>query len=143
MFRKPIALSTVLIFMLALPTFSLAWGYQYISAAEVKQKVENRAPMTLVDIQVEEEFAKHNISGAVATYAYPVKSSADKAKMAAVIDTLKQNNDLAVVVCPRGGGGAKRAYKLLNAAGIAEERLAILTDGQAAWPYPELLTQSQ
>ena len=143
MFRKPIALLTVLILMLALPTLSLAWGYQYISAAEVKQKVESQAPMTLIDIQVEEEFEQHNIRGAVATYAYPVKSSADKAKMAAAINGLKQNDDQVVVVCPRGGGGAKRAYKLLLDSGIAEERLAILTDGQAGWPYPELLTQNQ
>ena len=143
MFRMPISLTTVLIFMLALPALSLAWGYQYISAADVKQKVESQAPMTLVDIQVEKEFKQHNIVGAVATYAYPVKSSADQAKMKAAINSLKQNEDLAVVVCPRGGGGAKRAYKLLRESGIAEERLAILTDGQAAWPYPELLTQNQ
>jgi len=43
------------------------------------------------------------------------------------------------VVCPRGGGGAKRAYDHLLASGISDERVYILTDGQAKWPYPELL----
>lgn len=140
---KSVIFFMTLLLMLCLPAITLAQAYQYISAAEVKQKLENRAPMALVDIQVEKEFNQHNIVGALATYAYPVKSSADKEKMAAVIKTLKDNNDPVVVVCPRGAGGAERAYRLLLEAGIAEARLAILTDGQAGWPYPELLSQNQ
>lgn len=129
--------------LLCLPLAVFAQSYQYISAAEVKQKFKSQAAVTLVDIQVEEEFQQHHIVGALATYAYPVKSSADKAKMAAVIKTLKENNDPVVVVCPRGAGGAERAYQWLIESGIAETRLAILTKGQAGWPYPELLMQNQ
>jgi thiosulfate/3-mercaptopyruvate sulfurtransferase len=140
--QRSVVLLVILILMLFYPTLCLSKGYQYISAPEVKQKIESRAPMILVDIQVEEEFEQHNIVGSVSTYAYPVKSSEDKAKIAPIINTLKQNDDQVVVVCPRGGGGAKRAYNLLLDSGIAEERLAILTDGQAGWPYPDLLTQN-
>lgn len=95
--------------------------------------------MTLIDIQVDKEFNQHHIRGAVATYAYPVKSEEDRAKLAAAIEELKNNETLAVIVCPRGGGGAKRAYDHLLESGIPKSRLAILTKGQAAWPYPELL----
>lgn len=127
----------------ALPAAALFSDYRYISAADLKQNLEQGTAMTLVDIQVEEEFSQHNIVGAVATYAYPVKSTADKAKLTAAIESLRQNDDLAVVVCPRGGGGAKRAYDHLVASGIAEERVVILSKGQSGWPYPELLTQNQ
>ena len=130
-------LLTLLLTTTVLPVSVLA--YQYISAEEVKQNIAANTPMTLVDIQVEDEFNQHHINGAVATYAYPVKSAGDKEKMNAALTTLKTNQDLAVVVCPRGGGGAKRAYDYLLESGISESRVFILTKGQADWPYPELL----
>lgn len=139
--RKLLQVSTLVLFL----TFSLSasvFAYQYISAAEVKQNIADKTPMTLVDIQVEDEFNQHHIIGAQATYAYPVKSDADHNKMKPVITPLLSNNDLAVVVCPRGGGGAKRAYKLLLESGVSEDRVYILEKGQAAWPYPELLDAS-
>ena len=126
---------------LILPFSTSAKDYRYMSAEEVKGHIEQASPMTLLDIQVEKEFAQHHITGAIATYAYPVKTDDDREKMSTVISGLSTNNDLAIVVCPRGGGGAKRAYDHLLDSGIAEERIYILTDGQAKWPYPELLAK--
>ncbi len=137
--NKLVLLVLACAFIVTLPLTALAKDYRYMSAADVKSNMEKHAAMTLVDIQVEPEFAEHHITNAVATYAYPVKSGEDKQKMAAVTTALLGNNDIAVVVCPRGAGGAKRAYDHLLASGVAEERLYILTDGQAKWPYPELL----
>ncbi|WP_321393969.1 rhodanese-like domain-containing protein [uncultured Desulfuromusa sp.] len=136
--KKVFQMMTMVLFL----TLSLsvpAFAYQYMTAAEVKQNMAEKTPMTLVDIQVEDEFNQHHIIGAQATYAYPVKSEADRSKMTPVITPLLSNNDLAVVVCPRGGGGAKRAYDLLVKSGVAEDRVYILKKGQAEWPYPELL----
>ncbi|WP_321368625.1 rhodanese-like domain-containing protein [uncultured Desulfuromusa sp.] len=136
--KKVFQMMTMVLFL----TLSLsvpAFAYQYMTAAEVKQNMAEKTPMTLVDIQVEDEFNQHHIIGAKATYAYPVKSEADRSKMTPVITPLLSNNDLAVVVCPRGGGGAKRAYDLLVKSGVAEDRVYILKKGQAEWPYPELL----
>ncbi|MBN1958346.1 MAG: rhodanese-like domain-containing protein [Desulfuromonadales bacterium] len=132
-------LSCFVLSTLILPFSVQAKNYRYMSAAEVKGHIEQATPMTLVDIQVEEDFAKHHIIGAVATYAYPVKSAADRAKINPVIAELVTNDNLAIVVCPRGGGGAKLAYDHLVASGITEERVYILTGGQAKWPYAELL----
>jgi thiosulfate/3-mercaptopyruvate sulfurtransferase len=140
------AIVTVFLLAVALatqPAFALFDSYNYISAAKVKEKLGQNAAMTLVDIQVEAEFNQHHIEGAVATHAYPVKSPEDRAKLAEAVTTLKNNENLAVIVCPRGGGGAKRAYDHLLDQGIAAERLVILSDGQAAWPYPELLAPAQ
>jgi thiosulfate/3-mercaptopyruvate sulfurtransferase len=47
-----------------------------------------------------------------------------------------------VIVCPRGGGGAKRAYDHLAGQGVTGGRLFILEQGQQGWPYPELLEQT-
>lgn len=139
--QKLLQISTIVL-LLTLSLSVSAFAYQYITAAEVKQHIAARTPMALVDIQVEDEFNQHHIIGAQATYAYPVKTAADRAKMTPVITPLLSNNDLAVVVCPRGGGGAKRAYDLLLKSGVAEERVYILKKGQAGWPYPELLDAS-
>lgn len=128
----------VLTLTLSVPAFA----YQFITAAELKQRMIEHTPMTLVDIQVEAEFHQHHIIGAQATYAYPVETAADRDKMMPVITPLLSNTDLAIVVCPRGGGGAKRAYDLLLQSGVAENRVYILKKGQAAWPYPELLDPS-
>ena len=121
-----------------------AWAgsYQYITPDELKQKIADQAPMSLVDIQVEEEFSSHHIVGAIDTYAYPVKSDADLTKLNSVMSLVQSNSDPVVIVCPRGGGGAKRAYDHLASQGVADERLFILEKGQQGWPYPELLEKT-
>ena len=107
--------------------------YQYITAQALQERLTAGQPTNLVDIQVEEEFAKQHIKGAVPTYAYPVKSADDTAKLDAVVGKLKANNDPVVIVCPRGAGGATRTYDYLLTRGIAAERLLILEKGQEGW----------
>lgn len=107
--------------------------YHYISAADLEARLTGNQPTNVVDIQVEDEFAQHHIKGAMPTYAYPVKSDADRVKLDAVVERLKANADPVVVVCPRGGGGATRTYDYLLQQGIAAERLMILENGQGGW----------
>ena len=107
--------------------------YNYISAADLEARLTAKEPIHLVDIQVEEEFAKHHITGATATYAYPVKTDAEKAKLQAVLTKIKADKAPVVVICPRGAGGATRTYDYLLSQGIAAERLLILEKGQEGW----------
>ncbi|NIP26154.1 MAG: rhodanese-like domain-containing protein, partial [Phycisphaerae bacterium] len=67
---KRICLFTVL-FVFAGAT---VWGagYNYIEAEDLLQRLQKNEELVLLDIQVEEEYQKHHIEGAVATYAYPV-----------------------------------------------------------------------
>lgn len=139
--RKLLSFIAVAFVLLATPAW--AGSYQYISAAEMKSKLMAEVPVHLVDIQVEQEFNQHHLPGALATYAYPVKSADDLAKLDATLDQLKESQDAVVIVCPRGGGGAKRAYDYLQSQGIAPERLFILEKGQQGWPYQELLSKSR
>jgi thiosulfate/3-mercaptopyruvate sulfurtransferase len=112
--------------------------YNYISAAALEARLTAKEPIHLVDIQVEEEFAKHHITGATATYAYPVKTEAEKAKLQAVLSKIKADQAPVVVICPRGAGGATRTYDYLLSQGIAAERLLILEKGQEGWACPTL-----
>jgi len=135
------------VFLLGLALLA-AWGvpafsagadvYRYISAGDLKAKLESGEPPVLIDIQVEPEFALHHIPGALATYAYPVKSGEERARLDLLLPELQASGAPIVIVCPRGAGGAKRAYDHLLAQGVGAERLLILEKGQEGWPYPEL-----
>lgn len=114
-------------------------AFNMISADAIKTKLAAQESLALVDIQTAEDFSKHHLPGAIATYAYPVKSDQDKGKIGAVLPALINNDTPVIIVCPRGKGGAERTYDYLKASGIAEDRLFILENGQEGWPHPELV----
>ncbi len=134
---KKLILSLLLITGLCVPAY--AGGYNYVSAEQVKNWMASDTPLSIVDIQVKEEFEAHHLKDSIATYAYPVKSEADKARLNGTVDALKEKSTRIVVVCPRGKGGAKRCHDYLTSRGIAEDRLLILENGMAGWPYKELV----
>jgi rhodanese-related sulfurtransferase len=127
----------VLILMASLMICEVSWAgdgkYNYINAADLEARLNTSQPTNLVDIQVEDEFTKHHIKGATPTYAYPVKSDADRSKLDTIVEQLKTNAAPVVVVCPRGAGGATRAYDYLLQQGISADRLLILENGQGGW----------
>ena len=134
----------LLLATLLIPGISLADNgkYNYISAADLEARLNAKLPTHIVDIQVEEEFAEHHIKGATATYAYPVKSDADRTKLDATVEQIKGDNDPVVIVCPRGAGGAKRTYDYLLQQGVPAERLLILEKGQKGWSCMPLTESS-
>ncbi len=107
--------------------------YNYIGAAALEARLKAGEAIHLLDIQVEEEYAKHHIKGATPTYSYPVKSDADRAKLQAAIAKINADSAPVVIVCPRGAGGATRTYDYLLTQGIAAGRLLILEKGQEGW----------
>lgn len=125
----------LLLTFLIFPSISLASNgkYNYINATALEARLTANIPTNIVDIQIEEEFSQHHIKGATPTYAYPVKSDTDRAKLETIIEGIKGNNDPVVIVCPRGAGGAKRTYDYLLEEGISPERLLILEKGQEGW----------
>lgn len=115
--------------------------FKYYTADQLKQAIEKKTPLKIVDIQVETEYKAHHIQGVIPTYAYPVKTDEEKAKVAKILPELKASQDPIVVVCPKGAGGAKNTIQYLADQGIPESRLLILENGQAGWPYAELLAK--
>ena len=112
--------------------------YNYISAKDLENHLTAKMPTNIVDIQVEDEFNQHHIKGAKPTFAYPVKTDSDHAKLEKVVEQIHSNDDPVVIVCPRGAGGAKRTYEYLLQKGIPDERLMILEKGQGGWTCTSL-----
>lgn len=111
----------------------------YITADEVKTDIESDSDGYIYfDIQPAEDFAKGHIQDAISVPAYPVDTP-ELEKL--IVDAVSQmeGDKPVVVVCPGGGGGAKRTISILMEQGIAGERLLILEKGAKGWPYPELL----
>lgn len=115
-----------------------AGSYNYVEQAQFKQWLEKGKDMAIVDIQVPAEFQQHHFKAALETGAFPVKSAADKQKLDAVVPKLAAATNDVVVVCPRGGGGAKNTYDYLKEKGIDEKRIFILKEGMQGWPHKEL-----
>src|SRR5699024_6441036 len=104
-------------------TDGVADEFKYHTAEEVKEFIEKDEDMILLDIQPEEDWYKHHIKGAIATYAFPADDDEGKAKLDEVLPTLEESEDKIIIICPRGGGGAENTHKYLVEKGIKEDRL--------------------
>ena len=113
--------------------------YNYMTAEELKTKLENSEEVLILDLQSQEDFDKHHILGAIPSYAYPVETDADKARIDDLLPLFEGSDGALVIICPRGGEVAERAYDYLLEKGIADSRVFILEKGQEAWPYDDLL----
>lgn len=122
----------------AAPAAEAERTFNYYTADQTKAAIENKEDMILLDIQVEDEWNQHHIQGAIPTYAYPVETDEDKAKLDGILDQLEGDKPI-VIVCPGGKGGAQRTVAHLESKGIAPERIFILENGQGGWPYEDLL----
>ncbi len=132
-------LALVLLVLIHSPLSAGEKQYNTMLPEELKNRIQAGTSQCILDIQVEEEFSEHHIRGAVPTYAYPVKTDEEKARLETEVARLKGSDDPVIIVCPRGGGGARRTYEYLLEKGIADDRLFILEKGQAGWPYGDLL----
>ncbi len=122
---------------------ALASDYNFISPEKTKNWIETQVPVTIVDIQVKEEFESHHLPGSIPTYAYPVKSDAEKALINDAVAISISKGAPVIVVCPRGKGGAKRCYDYMKSQNVPEDKLLILKGGISGWPYKELLTSGK
>jgi len=119
-------------------TIAVASDYNYVKSDTFKTWIESGKDLVIVDIQTPEEFTKHHFKGAVETNAYPVKSDEERARLDQTLTRISTTNADVVIVCPRGGGGAKNTYDYLKSKGVAEARLFILEKGIEGWPHPEM-----
>ncbi len=117
-------------------------SYNYLEADQFKEWIEADKPMIIVDIQVKDEFAAHHFPGSIETNAFPVKTDAQKNGILPAVEAYNTTGNDVVVICPRGGGGAKKCYSFLKSQGIPEEKLTILKGGVAKWPYQKILVSN-
>ena len=112
--------------------------YNYISAEETAELMrEDASKLVLVDIQEVGDFKKEHLQGAIKTYAYPVKTDEERARLAALLPDISDDQKV-IIICPRGGGGADRAYDFYLKKGVKKQNLFTLTDGQHGWPREKI-----
>ncbi|QOX79055.1 rhodanese-like domain-containing protein [Trichlorobacter lovleyi] len=128
----------VLSFTLTLASATMALAANYIEPQELKELLDKKTPVILVDIQPAADFEKQHIPGSIETNAFPAKTDEEKARLDKVLARIKSSKDLVVVVCPRGKSGAKNSYNYLESKGVSEDRMQILEGGIAEWPFKEL-----
>ena len=110
-------------------------GYNYISAEDLQKRIQNGPSVILVDILPAAQFAKGHIPGAIETNAFPAKKDEEKARLDKAMPKISGSSDDVVILCPKGGTGAKNTYDYFKAKGVPEKRLLILKNGMAGWPY--------
>jgi Rhodanese-related sulfurtransferase len=133
----------LMLLLLCCSATAMAGGYNYVQPDQFKQWLENGKDMAIVDIQVPAEFRKQHFKGSLETNAYPVKAAEDKDKLDKVLPKLSATQNDIVVVCPRGGGGAKNTSDYLKEKGISEKRIFILKEGMQGWPFKELTVEGK
>lgn len=128
----------VLSFTLTLASATMALAANYIEPQELKELLDKKTPVILVDIQPAADFEKQHLPGSIETNAFPAKTDEEKTRLDKVLARIKSSKDLVVVVCPRGKSGAKNSYNYLESKGVSEDRMQILEGGIAEWPFKEL-----
>lgn len=136
--KKRIGILAVLVIGL-LNMAALFENFNYVKAEDFKQWLDSGKAMVLVDIQVRDEFALHHFKDSIETNAFPVETEEQRKMIDPAVAAAKKAGTDVVVICPRGGGGAKRCYSYLKAQGIPEEKLFILEGGVDKWPHKETL----
>jgi len=126
---------TAMILMVAGSVWAASSSYKYISAADLQKRIQAGSPMVLIDICQVEQFARGHIKGSIETNAYPVKTQAEKDRLAQYLPKIKESSDDVIIICPRGGGGAKNTFEFYKSSGVDEKRLLILEKGMEAWPF--------
>jgi rhodanese-related sulfurtransferase len=114
-------------------------SYNYLAPDDFKEWLLTNRPVIIVDIQAADEFTAHHFPDSIETNGFPVKTIEEQQQLDPAVAAYKATGYDVVVVCPRGGGGAKRAYSYLKTQGVPEAKLTILTGGIAKWPYKDML----
>jgi thiosulfate/3-mercaptopyruvate sulfurtransferase len=107
-----------------------------VSPAEFKQWLEEQRKVMILDVQPAGDFERHHIKGSVGT-------GPDAGRIDALVPTIRESQKDVVIVCPRGGGGARSAHDYLQGKGISAERLFILEGGMQAWPFEEMVEKGK
>ncbi|SKA09625.1 Rhodanese-related sulfurtransferase [Trichlorobacter thiogenes] len=133
----------VLSLVLTIASATVALAANYIEPQELKELLDKKKPVILVDIQPAADFEKQHLPGSIETNAFPGKTDDEKAHLDKALAVIKSSKDPVVVVCPRGKSGAKNSYNYLESKGISEERMQILEGGIHEWPYKELFVKGR
>jgi thiosulfate/3-mercaptopyruvate sulfurtransferase len=85
-------------------------GYNYISVQEIKARMDagdhENGSMVIMTSQTEKEYQTGYIKAAYPTFARPLKTDIDFAKLIPFFKRVKDTSEAIVFICPRGKSGA-------------------------------------
>jgi len=136
-------LKKMLITALLLTNASLALAANYIDPDQLKEMLQQNKDIVLIDIQPSKDFEQHYLKGSIETNAFPAKNPDEKQRLDSTLPTIQASSAPVVIICPRGGSGAKNSYDYFLTQGIPENRLLILKGGIAGWPHQDLLQRGR
>ena len=136
---KKVVLSMALILVSA----TAALAANYIDPAELKELLDKKKPVIMVDIQPAADFEKQHLAGSIETNAFPAKTVEEKKRLDKALLIIKASTAPVVVICPRGKSGAKNSYEYIVSQGVSEDRMQILDGGITVWPYKELFVKGR
>ncbi len=113
--------------------------YYYMTADELKAKIEAGENMVVVDIQPEEYYEQAHLPGSIPTYAYPADTDELRGRLDAAIESIDACTDPVVIIGMGGKTGAENAAEYYSLKGVPAERLFVLEGGSVSWPYDELM----
>jgi len=128
-----------LLLSLVVCRLAVAGDYNFVKTDDFRSWLQEGKKVVIIDIQPAADFQKQHFRGSIETNAYPVKSDESRQRLDTTLPQLTASNDGIVIVCPRGGGGAKATYDYLKSKGIDEKRLLILEGGMQGWPHKNLV----
>lgn len=113
--------------------------WQMISPEKMKGVLEkdDAKDYQIIDIQPKADFEKGHMPNSISVPAYPVDTEELEKLVVDNVDQFKDGDKPIYVVCPGGGGGAKRTISLMIDEGIDESRLFIVENGAKKWPYKD------
>jgi len=135
MVKRTIGIISILLLVAGWGWAASSGGYNLISADDLQKRIKSGDSMIFIDICPVEQFAKGHIKGSLETNAYPVEKESERGSLAKYLAKIKASSDDVIIVCPRGGGGAKRTFDFYKSNAVEEKRLLILEKGMDAWPY--------
>ena len=133
----------VLSLSLILVSATAALAANYIDPAELKELLDKKKPVIMVDIQPAADYEKQHLAGSIETNAFPAKTDEEKRRLDKALPIIKASTAPVVVICPRGKSGAKNSYEYIVSQGVSEDRMQILDGGITVWPYKELFVKGQ
>jgi len=135
--KKIISATIVMLFMLSIPSFVLA--FNMMTAEELKVRLDTKEPTILLDIQKKNAYKEHHFYGSIRTYAYPAKTDSELESAVQAVRMHEQTGNAVVIVGPRGGRASQRTTDFLITRGVPEEKIFILKGGIKKWPYTKML----
>lgn len=124
------------------PYDELLWydiDYQYMTPDQLKERIDKKQGVMLIDVRPEENYKAGHIKGALSTASYPNNTKEQWAALSELKAQIETTLDPVVIIGMNGKEGAQNAISYFASQGIDERKFHILEGGGNNWPHEDML----